>query len=303
MAGGKTAQVTVFNPLSWRREDWLEVDVPLPTGTEGSLGAQQNGRPVPCHLIAAQSGTNGRPQSSRLAIRVDLPGLACASYTITAGAAKPAAASGVKVDAQRLSLRTRDWSIRLDPQGGIAEWRNLRTGHSILRAGQRGAFFAGRIENRDCESAGRWSVLPGPHATPWVTAREKGEIGGIGYVFDLTVRPDSPRLDCHVVFQIDNQRIGLVSEEKRDADSAFVHEHNSSSKWSPPLAGWSRACVMCHSVYRKRLTRMCRASIGQPLHGNNGIALFNRGAMGSEREGDEGSPSCWHSLCITFGAP
>ncbi|MGB8495665.1 MAG: hypothetical protein WCE53_14785 [Candidatus Acidiferrum sp.] len=296
MAGGKTAQVTVFNPLSWRREDWLEVDVPLPTGTEGSLGAQQNGRPVPCHLIAAQSGTNGRPQSSRLAIRVDLPGLACASYTITAGAAKPAAASGVEVDAQRLSLRTRDWSIRLDPQGGIAEWRNLRTGHSILRAGQRGAFFAGRIENRDCESAGRWSVLPGPHATPWVTAREKGEIGGIGYVFDLTVRPDSPRLDCHVVFQIDNQRIGLVSEEKRDADSAFVHEHKLRFKMVPALGGVVTGVRDVPFGVSETADSYVQGIYWTALSdGNNGIALFNRGAMGSEREGDGG-----FSLMLAF---
>ncbi len=293
MAGGKNAQVTVFNPHSWRREEWVEVDVPLPTGTGGSLAAVQNGHPVPCYLIATQSETS--PQSSRLAIRVDLPGLTCASYAIAAGAAAPTAALGIEVDPQRLSLRTPGWSVRLDPQGGIAEWWNTRTGHSVLRAGQRGAFFAGRIENRDCESKGQWSILPSPRA-PWVTAREKGEIGGIGYVFDLTVRPDSPHVNCHLVLQIDNQRIGFVSEEKRDPHSAFVHEHKLRFKMLPALGGTVTGvrdvpfgisetpdpCVQ--GIYWTALS-----------DGHNGIAIFNRGTMGSVREGDGG-----FSLVLAF---
>ncbi len=296
MGGGKTTQVTVFNPHSWRREEWVEVDVPLPAGTGGSLAAQQDGRPVPCYHIAAQSGTNESPQSSRLAIRVDLPGLACASYAITAGAAEPAAATGVEVDAQRLSLRARDWSIRLDPQGGIAEWRNQLTGRSVLRAGQRGAFVAGRIEDRDCESGGHWSILPGPQGAPWVTAREKGEIGGIGYVFDLTVRADSPRLDCHVVFQIDNQRIGLVSEEKRDAHSAFVQEHKLRFKMLPALGGAVTGVRDVPFGVSETADSYLQGIYWTALSdGRNGIAVFNRGAMGSVREGDGG-----FSLVLAF---
>jgi len=296
MAGGKTAQVTVFNPLSWRREEWMEVEVPLPSGTGGSLAAQQNGRPVLSHVIAAQSGTNKGPQSSRLAIRVDLPGLACVSYAITAGAAEPAAAGGVEVDAQRLSLRTPDWSIRLGPQGGIAEWRNRRTGRSVLRAAERVAFFAARIENRDCESAGHWSILQGPHGSPGVTAREIGEIGGIGYMFDLTVRPDSPRLDCHVVFQIDNQRIGVVSEEKRDAHSAFVHEHKLRFKMLPALDGAVTGVRDVPFGVSEMADSYLQGIYWTALSdGRNGIAVFNRGAMGSVREGDGG-----FSLVLAF---
>jgi hypothetical protein len=289
MAGGKTAQVTVFNPHSWHRKEWVEVDLPSPTSTGGFLAAQQNGRPVACYLIAAQSGIDGRPQSSRVVIRADLPGLACASYAITAGAAEPAAAAGVEVDAQRLSLRTQGWSIRLDPQGGIAEWRNRRTGRPVLRAGQRGAFFAGRIENRDSESSGHWSILPGPHGAPWVTAREKGEIGGIAYVFDLTVRSDSPRLDCHVELQIDNQRIGLVSEEKRDRHSAFVHEHKLRFKMLPALEGTVTGARDVPFGVSETADSYVQGIYWTALSGGrNGIAVFNRGAMGSVREDDRG---------------
>jgi hypothetical protein len=295
MAGGKDAQVTVFNPHSWRRAEWMEVDVPLPTFA-GSLTAQQNGHPVPCYLVAAHSGTNGGQQSSRLAIRVDLPGLACTSYAITANAAEPTAAAGIEVDAQRLSLRTPDWSIRLHPQGGIAEWRNERTGRSVLRTGQRGAFFAGRIEDRDCESSGQWSILPSPHGVPCVTARERGEIGGIAYVFDLTVRPESPRLDCRVVFQIDNQRIGLVSDEQRDAHSAFVHEHKLRFKMFPGLGGAVTGVRDVPFGVSETADSYVQGIYWTALSdGDNGIALFNRGAMGSLHECDRG-----FSLVLAF---
>jgi len=296
MAGGKNAQVTVFNPHSWHREEWLEVDVPLPTSAGGSLTVQQNGHPVPCYLVAAQSGTNGLPQSSRLAIWADLPGLACASYAITADAVEPTAAAGTEMDAQHLSFRTPNWSIRLDPQGGIAEWRNQRTGQSVLRAGQRGAFFAGRIENRDCESRGQWSILPNPQGAPWVTAREKGEIGGVAYVFELTLRSDSPRLDCHVVFQIDNQRIGLVSEEKRDPHSAFIHEHKLRFKMFPALGGTFKGVRDVPFGVSETADPYVQGIYWTAVSdGHNGIALFNRGAMGSLREGDGG-----FSLVLAF---
>ena len=47
MSGGKTAQVTVFNPHSWRRKEWVEVEVPLPPGTGVSLGRSETDNPCP----------------------------------------------------------------------------------------------------------------------------------------------------------------------------------------------------------------------------------------------------------------
>jgi alpha-mannosidase len=43
----------------------------------------------------------------------------------------------------------------------------------------------------------------------------------------------SPRLDFRVVFEFDGQRIGAVSDNKRDARSPFLHEDKLRFKFHP----------------------------------------------------------------------
>jgi alpha-mannosidase len=301
MSGGKLAQVTVFNPHSWRQRGWVEVEVPLPPGAGVSLGAERDGHPVPCYVVAPPATVETSPSSrisdsstAKLAILADVPGLACASYSIVA--APSDSASGPETDEERLTIRTPDWSLRLDPRGGIAEWRNRNTGEAVLRPGSRGAFFAGRIENRDCESQGSWSFLPRPKGAPSVTAREKGEIGGIPYVFNLTVSADSPRIDCHAAFQIDNQRIGLVSDVVRDWHSAFVHELKLRFKVLPNFNGAVASVRDVPFGVAETADRYVQGIYWTALSdGHRGMAFLNRGAMGSVREADGG-----FSLVLAF---
>jgi len=293
MTGGKTAQVTVFNPQSWLRKEWVEVDVPLPPGVDGSWVAERDGVAAPCYVIPPLPRTEGNPPAAssrvRLAILADVPGLACASYAIVPRAAPTKSAREVDADAERLIILTPDWSIRFDPQGGIAEWKNRRTGQAVLRRGRRGAFFAGRIDNRDCESRGRWRFLPAPDGAPSVTAREEGEIGGIPYRFDLTPRAECPRVDCHAAFQINNQRIGLVSNIKLDAHAGFVHEHKLRFKILPDFRGTvTGARDVPFGVAETPDAYVQGVYWTAVSDGRQGVAFFNRGTMGSVRERDGG---------------
>jgi hypothetical protein len=302
MSGGKTAQVTVFNPHSWSRKDWVEVEVPLPLGASLPLRAERDGNPVPCYAIPPSpqgggdltSGGASQAPSARLAVLADVPGLACASYAIVP--APSVSANAPEIDEERLTIRTPDWSLRLDPQGGIAEWQNRHTGAAVLQPEHRGAFFAGRIENRDSESRGQWSFLPHPSGAPSVTAREKGEIGGIPYVFDLTVRANSPRVDCHAAFQLDNQRIGLVSDDVRDRHSGFTHEYKLRFKVLPNLAGAVTGVRDVPFGVSETDDHYVQGIYWMALSdGHNGLAFFNRGTMGSVREQDGG-----FSLVLAF---
>jgi alpha-mannosidase len=285
MAGGAVAQITVFNPHSWQRKEWTEVDLLLPPGTKGWLTAQRDGRWVPCHVVSTQVHADGSLRSARLAIQVEVPGLAFVSYSIESSEEPPGGAAGLEIDEAQLQLQTSDWTIRLDPQGGIAEWRYRRSGRPVLRPGKRAAFFAGRIDDQDCESRGGWSLLPSPGARRWVTARETGEVGGLTYVFDFTVRADSPRVDCHMEFKIDNQRIGLVSDEVRDAHSAFVHEHKLRFKMMPALEGVIVGVRDVPFGVAETTDSYVQGIYWMALSdGQKGIAVFNRGTMGSVRE-------------------
>jgi alpha-mannosidase len=122
-----------------------------------------------------------------------------------------------------------------------------------------------------------------------MTAREVGSIGGIPYTLELVARGDSPRLDFNVKFHFENQRIGVLSERKRDPVSGFVHEAKLRFKLFPAIG---------ESATGVRDVPFGVAETNNPYvegiywtavsDGRTGIAVFNRGLMGSVRETDGG---------------
>jgi len=236
MKGGGVTQVTVFNPCSWARKEWVE------------------------------------------GVLADVPGLAFASYA--AGGTK--AAAGVEIDSSKLAVSTPHWRIRLNPEGGLLAIEDRRSGRSFLKAGQRSGFFAGRIEGTDCESKGKWTLTA-------AMAREEGSIGGIPYTLELALRADSPRLDFNAKFHISGQRIGTLSENKKDGRSGFIHETKLRFKLFPavgegavgvrdvPFGATETSDPYVEGIYWTALS-----------DGRAGVAVFNRGTMGSVREKNGG---------------
>jgi hypothetical protein len=127
--------------------------------------------------------------------------------------------------------------------------------------------------------------LPGPRRAPSVTAREEGKIGGIPYQFDLTTRADSPRVDCHAAFQINNQLIGLVSDDRRDSHSGFVHEHKLRFKIVPNFRGTVTGVRDVPFGMAETTDSYVQGIYWAALSdGHRGMAIFNRGTMGSVQE-------------------
>ena len=105
----------------------------------------------------------------------------------------------------------------------------------------------------------------------------------------LTFRPDTPRVDARVEIHLEGERIGQLSEDPRDAVSAFVHEHKLRFKLFP-AAGPAAVGV-------RDLPFAVAETVQRYLDGNlwtavadegSGLAFFNRGEMGSVREVDGG---------------
>ena len=122
-----------------------------------------------------------------------------------------------------------------------------------------------------------------------MTAREEGTISSIPYTLELVVRADSPRLDFSVKFHISNQRIGVISANERDGRSAFVHGAKLRFKLFPAVVDGATgvrdvpfgvAETSDSNVEGIYWTALC--------DGHTGIAVFNRGTMGSLRESDGG---------------
>ena len=197
------------------------------------------------------------------------------------------AADQIEINEKNLRIKTSYWEIRLNPKGGLASLADTKTGRSFLTPGKRSAFFAGRIDGGDCESEGKWVLERARGGAPWAVARESGLIGAIPYTVELTIRADSPRLDCRATFRFDGQKIGRLSDNKRDSTSGFVHEEKLRFKIFPAVGEKSVGVRDLPFAVAETTDRYVEGNYWTAQSdGQIGVAVFNRGTMGAVREKD-----------------
>jgi hypothetical protein len=292
------AQVTVFNPLSWTRRQWIEVEISsLVKGAAKSFRVSQGGRAVPSALLRAHTFSDGSILEARLAFAAEVPGLTFAAYSIVPAVESAAAREpGVQVDRPALHITTPYLEVQLDPRGGIASLRNKQTGAPLLAEGKRSGFLAGLIDGKESESHGRWTIEIAGENAPWAVAREYGFIADIPYTLQLTFREDSPQIECRADFRFDGQKIGQLSNQARDAVSAFVHEKKLRFKLFPAVEDKARGVRDLPFAIAETDNRYVEGVYWTALTDNKrGLAVFNRGTMGSVRETDGG-----FSVPLTF---
>ncbi len=288
---GGVRQVTVFNPLSWTRRQWIEVEMSFhEKGKAKSLAVLQGGRPVPSVILQANHFSDGSILDARLAFAADVPGLTVAAYSIEAASVSSARDwARVVVDKTALRIATPYVEVRLDPNGGIASALDGRTRAPLFASGKRSAFLSGVIDGKELESHGKWTIEPVGSPRIGVVAREYGFIGDIPYTLRLTFRGDSPQIECSVGIRFDGQKIGQLSDQQRDAVSAFVHEKKLRFKLYPALDGKVLGIRDLPFAAAETPDRYIEGNYWTALSdGKDGIAVFNRGTMGSVREADGG---------------
>jgi len=290
MKGSKMGQVTVFNPQCWPRKEWVSFEVELGRGAAANVEARHDGQAVPCVLLPADRYSDGTIQKARMAILADVPGLGFASYSLERGEERPVGGNtGVEIDEGNLRVTTPCLAVGFNKNGGIDSLLDRRTGKSLLQTGKRSCFFAGKIDGQECESKGQWVLEPALDGGPWAVAREAGLIGSIPYVLEVIVRAESPRLDCRVSFEFSGQKIGRVSEDKRDSKSPFVHEDKLRFKVFSAVRRDATGVRDLPFAIAETSERYVEGLYWTAVtDGDVGVAVFNRGAMGSVREADGG---------------
>ena len=300
LQGDGLSQVTLFNPLSWPRTEWIETDLAVGRGVAKTLEVCQGNRVLPSVLLRADRSASGFILDARLAFRAELPALAVTSFSIRSASTNRQLGQAltleptsppprVEVDPANLTIVTPGLEARLDPHGGIASLVDRGTGAAWFRPGVRSGFFAGRIDGQEAESHGRWTVHPAAEKAPWVLAREDGFIATIPYTLEIRFAADTVRLDCRASFHFAGEKIGQVSNDPRDGRSAFVHEDKLRFKFFPAVGPQATGVRDLPFAVAATTNRYVQGLYWTALADHtNGVAVFNRGTMGAVRERDGG---------------
>ena len=297
MKGEGLLQITAFNPVSWRRAQWLESELSFPQKDEVKLiQVKQGAKKIPSVLLSTEHYSNGSLKTARVGFSADLAGLRLAAYSLLASKTKAVSETSPKAATPRILTATPALTIvtpfceaRLHPDGGLASLVDRHSGKPWLKPGTRGGFFTGTIDGEERDSKGRWLLPTVRDDASAVTAREEGVIGGIPYTFELTFNADTPRLDGRVKFHFAGQKLGRVSTNQRDGASGFIHEEKLRFKLFPAVGGQAIGVRDLPFAIAETTNRYVEGNYWTALtDGQAGLAVFNRGTMGSVRERDGG---------------
>jgi alpha-mannosidase len=291
MTGEGHGQITVFNPLSWDRTCWITADIDISRGMAKGYVAKCGTTEVPVRIISPEAYTDGSNILVKGVFKAKLSPLSISSWSVLpSDRAFSEDKPGIKTDENGMTVSTPYYKIVLAEEGGLTSIRDIKTGKLITGGNDRAAFFEGTIAGKDRLSSGRWIIRKSTPESPMVSMTECGSIGGIPYEFDMTFYEDNPRIDCRVKFDFNGQMIGLLSEDRRDSHSPFVHEEKLRFKLFPAIdtsaaTGIRDLPFIIAETGNKYVEGNYWTAISD---GNSGIAYFNKGNMGSVREKDGG---------------
>lgn len=291
LAGGMEAsgaiQITVFNPHSWVYDGWITAEFDAPHGWTNQLEATHEGTRLQAVLLSPLPASGNAIRGGTVAIRAQVPALSISTFSLSPANKLQRLAAPSTINPSGLSIENVHWKCRLHPEGGFAALESRASRRLLFQPGKRSGFFAATIDGRTEESHGKWQFPPRQDGLPRSVAVETGVVGSIPYRMELEVWNDSPRLDFRVRFDFDDEKIGAVTSNTRDATSAFVHEEKLRFKIFPAVdssAVGIRDLPFVVSETRDRyINGIYWAAISD---GRAGLAAFNRGSMGSVRESD-----------------
>jgi alpha-mannosidase len=124
--------VVVFNPLSFEREDVVEIEIELPAGTTAAQVCTADGKPLPTQALGVTDNKH------RLLFLGKVPSLGFAVFAVKAVAA-PANGSALRVGER--TLENARYRVTLDDAGDIASAFDKAANRELLAAPARLAFL------------------------------------------------------------------------------------------------------------------------------------------------------------------
>ncbi len=212
-------------------------------------------------------------------------------------------------------LSTPIYTVKLNEKGIV--YISDKTGKKIVD-NVKGSLFTAWIDGDDRESVGEWSVEVNSCSA---LAKQTGKIGTVPFTFEMRFNADSERIDCKSTFEVHGEKIGRTDvtqgrpvpltrnghhhEDKLcfimnaclDSDRRMVRDLPYS------ISDWNGAVLKTEEYWYPNDLILIDTEVPQEesfnsttyMHGiywlclrdsKNGVAVFNRGCMGSAIQGN-----------------
>lgn len=286
MEGEGDKRVTVFNPLSWKRSPWVMAYVSLHKGEAKNLSVKCADKSFPAYIINSNEYSDGSLLDAYVVFKPDLEPLSLTTFSIVA--AEPLTAKIIDricYDEVNLTIKTPFYDLQLNTEGGV-DYLKDSGGQAILDNTQgRSVFFEGTIDGKVCLSKGKWTIHKSKGYTPWIKMTEQGYIADIPYAYEMIFYEDKPDIDCKVTFDFNGQKIGCPTNDLRDWHSGFIHEEKLRFKLFHQLGNMSVGIRDLPFAIAETPDKYIEGNYWTALgDGEKGIAIFNKGTMGTVRE-------------------
>lgn len=302
LADGEGESVLLANTHSFDVDEWLEVNA------SGRYSVFEGEKQLESEIVETDNGYT-------LRIHAEIPAFTVKCYTLQTEVEsnKEALCSW---NAETGELTTPVYKMKVNEKG-IVYLENAKNNYRLIDNGD-GELFTACVEEINCASNGCWSV----EVTKFgAVAVQSGEIGGIPFRFEMKFNSDSPRIDCKSRFELNGEHVGRtgvfnglkksltvdghIHEEKLNFVINACLDNNRKMFRDLPysICEWSGDVRKTEDYwYDKDLilvdtpvsaeesfnsTTYMEGIYGIWLRDNkNGIAVFNRGCMGSLIQGN-----------------
>ncbi len=178
----------VINPQSFTIDEWLEIPA------DNDICVYDGETALECGIVEADG-------KKTLNVHVVVPPLTAKRFDIKNETSKPV--NAYSYDAENGILTTPVYRVKLT-DSGVAYIDEIKNNRRVFDNGN-GVLFSAWVNNKECFSCGKWDVtVYGCGAK----AVQSGEIGGIPFRFEMNFAGNRARIDCKSRFEMNNELVG-----------------------------------------------------------------------------------------------
>ncbi len=271
MKGVGLKQITVFNPLSWEREEWIEADLAFSQGQIKDFELDGNGIGIPYDLLFLSKHNDGSIEKARIRFKSRLPALGVAAFSVKEVKTSVKRKCKLMTNSADHRLKTFNYLVHFSDSGSIASITDSKSGKLLASDG----FLAGIVDGHPHKSNGKWSI---EDSGSFAIARQTGSLGPLPYEWELLFHDDSPRIDSKLTISCQSQQIGT---------DYFAHDTKVRFKIFPNITSAAIGVRDMPFIISETSDNWVEGIYWTMLTDNKvGIAYFNSGSMGSAKESD-----------------